>query len=124
MKSNRAQTVGRWCTQKPADVSSGNTPKLQSQRLTLRRCKKDQDYQFLFDLMEGVLYSRRDENNAALAYIVLLSRDAHASPASNDIIQFIFFMRGLGIFSARGQGVNTGAQSRDAKEFEIQLSSL
>jgi len=74
--------------------------------------------------MEVVLYSRCDENYAAFGHHVLLGRDAHASPPSNHIIQFIFFMRALSIFPVCWQGVDTGTHRRDTQEFQIRLSAL
>src|ERR1700735_637294 len=74
--------------------------------------------------MKVVMYACCHENNAAFAYLMFLGSDAHASTATNHVIQFVFFMRALGIFPLRGQSVNSRAQSRNAQEFEIWFSAF
>src|ERR1700677_1758120 len=124
MNSNEVHESGSPAPLSKTNVcGAGNIPKC-SCRLSLRRGEKNQHDQFLFDFMEVVLYSRCDENYAAFGHHVLLGRDAHASPPSNHIIQFIFFMRDLRIFPIRWQGVNPGTHRRHPQEFQIRLSAL
>lgn len=84
--------------------------------------------QILRDGVEPVIGAGWDKNNiagfeCAVFESAVVLANGHAGRAGDDVIDFVFGVRGLFVFGSRGKSVEAATERRDAEEFEIRAAT-